>query len=277
MSSLFICHASEDKVDIAKPLAELLGSRGHEVWYDDFSLTVGDSLAQEIDRGLARCTYGVVIVSPSFFAKHWTRRELDGLVAREAAERTKRILPVWHKVTESDVSAHSPTLAARIAARSAEGVEAVVQALGKAIAKGGTTEPRTSTGRHAGPQSLNIPPGYEARLNYHRWKTPQNRLHAETARLSASMIRTANSGALVIANGGSASARNIQVTIDGLPLAEQRLFRSPERPVSVIGPGASAEIGIITYDGMPELWHVLLEWAGDDGVGGRWESDLSFR
>jgi len=68
---VFICHASEDKDAIARPLAEALRERGHVVWFDEFELEIGDSLRQEIDRGLARSRFGVVILSPSFFEKKW--------------------------------------------------------------------------------------------------------------------------------------------------------------------------------------------------------------
>jgi hypothetical protein len=40
---VFICHASEDKSDVARPLSHFLQSLGIVVWYDEFSLEVGDS------------------------------------------------------------------------------------------------------------------------------------------------------------------------------------------------------------------------------------------
>ena len=46
----FISHASEDKEVIAGPLADTLKGKGLAVWYDDFSLTVGDSLRESITR-----------------------------------------------------------------------------------------------------------------------------------------------------------------------------------------------------------------------------------
>ena len=63
---VFICHASEDKDAVARPLAEALREWHLDVWYDEFSMKVGDSLREAIDRGLASCRYGVVIVSPAF-------------------------------------------------------------------------------------------------------------------------------------------------------------------------------------------------------------------
>jgi len=69
MWDVFICHASEDKDAIARPLANALSEKGLTVWYDEFTLTLGDSLRRSIDRGLAQSRYGVVILSPDFFAK----------------------------------------------------------------------------------------------------------------------------------------------------------------------------------------------------------------
>lgn len=80
---LFISHASEDKGEIVRPLVDALVSAGYRVWYDEFTLTIGDSLRRSIDKGLAQSKYGLVILSPNFFAKNWPQTELDGLAARE--------------------------------------------------------------------------------------------------------------------------------------------------------------------------------------------------
>lgn len=61
---VFICHASEDKEEIARPLAEALSLKKLHVWYDEFTLKLGDSLRGTIDYGLANFRYGVVILSP---------------------------------------------------------------------------------------------------------------------------------------------------------------------------------------------------------------------
>jgi len=108
---VFISHASEDKEDVARPLADLLAVEGLNVWYDEFSLTVGDSLRRSIDRGLALSRFGVVVLSPDFFRKEWPQAELDGLVAKQRATGGKVVLPIWHRVTKDEVLAFSPTLA----------------------------------------------------------------------------------------------------------------------------------------------------------------------
>ena len=108
---VFISHASEDKAHVARPLAELLVGRGLDVWYDDFTLSIGDSLRQSIDRGLAASRFGVILLSPDFFRKEWPQAELDGLVAKQRASGGKVLLPIWHRITKDEVLSHSPTLA----------------------------------------------------------------------------------------------------------------------------------------------------------------------
>lgn len=112
---LFISHATEDKEEVGRPLAQLLRDTGLRVWYDEFVLTVGDSLRRKIDEGLAHSRFGVVVLSPSFFAKNWPQYELDGLVATENTAGQKVILPIWHRLTRDEVLAKSPTLADRVA------------------------------------------------------------------------------------------------------------------------------------------------------------------
>lgn len=131
--TIFISHASEDKAAVARPLARALKRRGYRVWYDEFVLTLGDSLKQSIDKGLAECDFGIVILSPNFFAKHWAQEELGGLVARESADGSKVILPIWHEITVEGVRRHSPTLADKIATTSNNGIRSLVRNDIKAI------------------------------------------------------------------------------------------------------------------------------------------------
>lgn len=132
MTRLFICHASEDKEDIVRPLAERLLQAGNQVWYDEYALKLGDSLRRSIDQGLAEADYGIVILSPAFFAKSWTQRELGGLMALEAGA-SKPILPVWHKVGRAEVERFSPMLADKLSVSTDGGIVAVVEGVQYAI------------------------------------------------------------------------------------------------------------------------------------------------
>jgi hypothetical protein len=126
---VFICHASEDKAALVRPLAEALRAQHVDVWYDEFSLKVGDSLRQAIDRGLAGSRYGVVVLSPAFLAKPWANWELNGLVSRVMLEQRSLLLPIWHGVGPQEVAEFSPPLADIRALQSRDGLDALCNEL----------------------------------------------------------------------------------------------------------------------------------------------------
>lgn len=111
---VFISHASEDKVDVVRPLANALRDGGLAVWYDEFELRIGDSLRRKIDLGLSKSRFGVVVLSPSFINKGWTNYELDGIVTR-SIDGSQVLLPIWHDLTKQQVIDYSPSLADKLA------------------------------------------------------------------------------------------------------------------------------------------------------------------
>ena len=112
--AVFICHASQDKDSFVRPLAETLRRLGVTVWYDEFSLEIGDSVSQQIDKGIASAKFGIVVISRSFIDRPWPQHELRGLVNRDVEEDLK-ILPIWHGVTKREVTEFSPSLTDKLA------------------------------------------------------------------------------------------------------------------------------------------------------------------
>ena len=47
---VFICHASEDKDSLVRPLVRALRRLGLKVWFDETELVPGDSLTRKVDR-----------------------------------------------------------------------------------------------------------------------------------------------------------------------------------------------------------------------------------
>lgn len=115
---VFISHASEDKDEVVRPLALKLKAGGLRVWYDEFELSIGDSLRRKIDRGLAASRFGIVVLSKSFFNKGWTNYELDGLVTKTITNE-QVLLPIWHNITKQEVIDYSPSLADKLARNTA--------------------------------------------------------------------------------------------------------------------------------------------------------------
>lgn len=124
----FVSHASEDKSKFVVPLVDELRKYGVRIWFDAFSLKVGDSLRESIDHGLARSEFGIVVLSHSFFAKNWPAKEVSALFARHVAGR-KVILPVWHDISLEELLTYSPLLADVVACKSSDGIPAVARAL----------------------------------------------------------------------------------------------------------------------------------------------------
>ncbi|WP_413438765.1 toll/interleukin-1 receptor domain-containing protein [Sulfuriferula sp. GW1] len=123
-NTLFVSHASEDKSDFVRPLAQELRRLGLNVWYDEFTLKPGDSLRRSIDKGLAECEAGIVVLSRHFFAKEWPQRELDALLGANIAGNVK-LVPIWHGIDVDFVRSVSPLLADLVALKSVEGIEAI--------------------------------------------------------------------------------------------------------------------------------------------------------
>lgn len=111
---VFLSHATEDTIDVARPIHDLLVERGLTVWLDEVQMKVGASLRRRIDQAVATSRYAVVVLSPAFFTKNWTQYELDGLVAREM-NGEQIILPIWHNITKDELLKISPSLTDKFA------------------------------------------------------------------------------------------------------------------------------------------------------------------
>lgn len=111
---VFISHAGEDKDAVVRPLATVLRDGGLSVWFDEFELKIGSSLRRNIDLGLAKSRFGIVVLSRAFFGKGWPNYELDGLVTR-AVSGEQVLLPIWHEITKQEVIDYSPSLADKLA------------------------------------------------------------------------------------------------------------------------------------------------------------------
>lgn len=111
---VFISHAHEDKDAIVSDLAKLLSESGLKVWYDEFSLQIGDSLIDSINYGLENSRYGIVVLSKDFLKKNWSNYELKILVTKQI-EGKKMILPIWHNITKNEIQNESVFLSDLVA------------------------------------------------------------------------------------------------------------------------------------------------------------------
>lgn len=112
---IFLSHASEDKESFCDEFSKILQEEfGLKVWYDALSIKWGDSIRVEIDRGLKKSKFGIVILSKDYIKKYWTNYELEALFQKES-NGGKVILPIWHNITKTEVQDFSPSIAGKLA------------------------------------------------------------------------------------------------------------------------------------------------------------------
>lgn len=129
---VFISHASEDKDPFVRSLAAELSKLGLRVWFDEWTLKLGDSLRGRIDEGLLSSSFGVIVLSKNFFNKQWTLAELDALFAIQMSGK-KVILPVRYEMSHQDLTNKSPTLAGLLSVDAGVGVQAVAEQIHQVV------------------------------------------------------------------------------------------------------------------------------------------------
>lgn len=118
----FISHDSNDKDSLVRELALELDKQLCPVWYDEFSLEIGDSLIENIEKGLREAKKCILVLSPSFIQnKGWTKKEFNTIITREIFKKDNVILPIWHNISATDVYNYSPELLNRFALQSSLG------------------------------------------------------------------------------------------------------------------------------------------------------------
>ncbi len=109
---VFLSHASEDKDEVARPLALLLQERGLRVWYDEFEFRIGDNIIAKLNKGINSSQFGILILSTSFvdMAKQWTKYELDTLESLYVTE-DRVMFPVLHNISVREIREFRASLA----------------------------------------------------------------------------------------------------------------------------------------------------------------------
>lgn len=135
-ADFFISHASEDKDSLVRDLANNLMLNGALVFYDEYSIKLGDSLTDSINKGISNSNHAILILSTYFFEKGWTNAELQALFNKSLREKFKMLI-IYHGVNHATVAEKYPLLADIKGIDSAEGIEKISQSLFDAIGKKG--------------------------------------------------------------------------------------------------------------------------------------------
>ena len=116
---VFVSHATEDKDSFCDEFVNILKNEHHlNVWYDSLNLKWGDNIRTEIDKGLIKSKFGVVILSKSYIKKYWTNYELEGII-QQKNNIGKQIPPIRHDITKQEIQNFSPSLAGKMSMNTA--------------------------------------------------------------------------------------------------------------------------------------------------------------
>lgn len=132
---VFISHDSSNSEFAKEVYWELFRRRVH-CWFDQSVLNPGDSLTEQIDNGLVKSDYAILILSESYIDNvGWASDEWQGLRSIAVAEDENVIIPVWLDVSVNDVREFSPWLSqiVSIQASSVEDVDKVADEIKSVI------------------------------------------------------------------------------------------------------------------------------------------------
>ena len=92
MANVFISHRKSDD-QLAEKLADDIRRAGHQVWFDEWEIGVGDSIVGRMNEGLEGVTYVVLCYSSSGVTSPWIAREWMPTLARQLSGHPVKILP----------------------------------------------------------------------------------------------------------------------------------------------------------------------------------------
>lgn len=96
----FISHDFKDKDSLVRELANEMRSLNCPVWYDEYTLQLGDNLKDKIDEGINNSKYSIVILSKNYISNTtWANYEFNKIFKNE----NNILLPVWHGVGKDEV------------------------------------------------------------------------------------------------------------------------------------------------------------------------------
>lgn len=93
VARVFVSHSVEDNF-AAKRIAFALRAADFKVWFDEWELQPGESIATKVREGLRASDFLVVLLSPDSVNSHWVREEMGLALSGELRQRAITLFPV---------------------------------------------------------------------------------------------------------------------------------------------------------------------------------------
>lgn len=103
-NKVFICFAAEDRYRIAEPIVYHLKNYGVNIWYDRYSLIMGDNrIEKNLIDGASKCKYAITIISEFTATSPCTMEELSIIKKRHEMGEVS-IFPVLYEISPDNLS-----------------------------------------------------------------------------------------------------------------------------------------------------------------------------
>jgi hypothetical protein len=90
---IFLSHNKADR-DSAREIALFLVAENINVWFDEWEISAGDSIVEQINSGLLGASHFIILWSSHALSSHWVRRELESALAQAITKSKPRVLPI---------------------------------------------------------------------------------------------------------------------------------------------------------------------------------------
>lgn len=98
-SRVFVSHNKKDR-DVARQIAVFLAAEGIKTWFDEWKISAGDSIIDEIEVGLNKCTHFLIVWSKNSSSSNWVREELKSILIESIEKKTIKVIPIVLDDTE---------------------------------------------------------------------------------------------------------------------------------------------------------------------------------
>lgn len=105
----FLSYATED-IGIAEKIYRKLTKKGKIIWFYKKNVKPGDTVVLNIDKGIRKSKYGILLLSKNYFNKNWPKKEFSALLKKSTDSGEDIIIPLYYGVDNAFVSNKSSFL-----------------------------------------------------------------------------------------------------------------------------------------------------------------------
>ncbi len=96
---VFICFSAEDRYRIVEPIVYHLKNYGINIWYDRYSMVLGDNRVEKnLKEGAENCKYSLIIISENTIKSKCAMEEIN-IVKRRYLSGSVTVFPVLYEIS----------------------------------------------------------------------------------------------------------------------------------------------------------------------------------